>query len=252
MLIPPECEPLAEQLATLGAELPALRDAVGRARGIFEKLQAQRELAAQEHAVMAKQSELDACAGVEPPPPSVLVGLIGDSEILIDAPGIGWVGFHERRAGYLLTFSGYARSIVAITVVPSTSVLMGITQGGPFNLVRGSTSLVATRSGGVAGTFDQTTGQLEVPLFIGIDESDTFPGFWQIYNHREQAQASLLLSTETRLPASLSPTVPEGTRVAVDGKITLAGISTVTGGRFNGRTIAVSIDSQFFPWPLPS
>jgi hypothetical protein len=258
MTVPPQCEPLADEVATLRAGLPALRDAVGQARGVYEKLQARAELAAQEHAVAVKQAELDACEGRKPPPPPVAVALLGDTDVFIDIGRDGsWGGalWFEKRLAYTLVFSGYSRSTVEITTVPPPrAVGGGSVGGGPFNLVVGAYFSTVTRSGGVSGDFDQATGRIDVPLFMNFDEGVAFPGLWNtFYGYREQSQAAFLLSTEDRLPEALFNFGPlSGQRVTSDGRAVLNAIGRVSGGANDRMDLAVIISGQLFPWPLPT
>lgn len=255
--VPPECESLAEEVATLQAGLPALRDAVAQGRGVYEKLQARRELAAQEHAVEVKQAELDACEGRKPPPPPIASVLLGSTDVFIDIDGDGsWRGalWSETLLAYTLAFSGYARSIVQITGVPPPTPNGGGFVGRLFNLVAGTYFNTATRSGGVPGTFIQATGQIDVPLFMDFDEGVTFPGIWNVYyGYRERSQAAFLMSTEGQLPDALFDVTPlSGARVAPDGAVVLNAIGTVSGGLRNGKDLAVIINGRLFPWPLPT
>lgn len=251
------CERLAEELATLKAGLPALRDAVGLARGVDEKLQARKELGVQEHAVALKQAEYDQCAGVQPPTPPVPVALLGDTSFFIDVAGDGtWGGvlLREVFAGYTVTFGGPAQKMATITSVPQpVSVGGGFVSGGFLGLMTGSYFSTVTRSGGVPGTFDRATGRLGLPFFLDFVEGVRFGGFLgSLYDYTERAQGAFPLSTDTDLPEALFNLTPlSGERPSADGKVVLNGIGTVYGGANNGRSVAVVIDGTFFPWPPP-
>jgi hypothetical protein len=203
--VPPQCRPLADELATLRAGLPALRDAVAQARSVGEKLQARRELAAAEQAVAAKQREFDACAGVEAPT-SVVAALRGDTDILIDYAGDGsWNGalLRESAMSYTFTFLGATAAITDTR--PPANVGGGSVSAGPFGLVRGTYFNTMRRAGGVYGVYDAATGHIELPLFLDFDKGTVFPGFWNtIYGTRDRAQASVVLSSRTRLPDALA------------------------------------------------